>query len=223
MHTFQRTMTMLLCGTLAAAGAFAVNIETIAQDDDPSATPAVGRRGAVVTVEPITATPEPTERAESKGGEVSDEPCELAWFFDGAQPVSCPAGEAVAGEATFQRFQYGYMIWTQPDDQIYVMHVSAGSPMWLQTDDPFTAGMPERDDSWDEPQPPQSVQPRFGFGALWRADDTLRERIGWAIQQWEFVYEGRVQVAVDGTIYLEDPNGSVFELSSDGASWQLFR
>lgn len=174
------------------------------QDADPTQ-PAVGRR-AVTNDE----TPPPALD------------CEFMWFFDELEPATCPDGEPFTGEAVFQRFEYGYMIWMQPTDMIYVMHSTQQNPRWLAVPDPYVAGMPERDFSWSEEQPPQSAQPRLGFGALWREDDTLRERIGWAVQQWEFVYEGRVQTAEDGTIYVEEPNGGVFVLLPGADDWELY-
>jgi hypothetical protein len=183
--------------------------------DTPELTPTVTSQGAIATEE---TTPSMTPIAVDE--ETGD--CLIEWFFDSFEPESCAAAEAVEGETAFQRFQYGYMVWTEPDDNIYVLHITSGSPMWLQTPDPFVPGSPERDFAWAEPQPAQSVQPRMGFGEVWRGNDDLRQRIGWAIQEWEFVYEGTVQVAVDGTIYLTDPNGSVFELLPDGEIWNLY-
>lgn len=160
------------------------------------------------------ATPSPTP-----------EPCEYVWFFEedfaNIAPPSCPEAEETQTEVAFQQFQYGYMLWTQSDDMIYVMHQTTADPMIETFLDPYVEGEPERDHSWDEPQPPQTIQPRFGFGAVWREQDELRRRIGWAIQGWESVYTGRLQVAVDGTIYIEEASGGVFVLLPE--DWMLYR
>lgn len=153
----------------------------------------------------------------------SDGTCRFTWFFSTPQPEACPAENAVTSEAAFQRFEYGTMLWTAGDDNILVMFDSQGDVRWIESPDAYVAGMPERDNAWAEPQPPQTVQPRFGFGVLWRTDSALRQRIGWASQKWEFVYDAGKQVAVDGTIYINDPNGSIFELLPEGEDWRLYR
>jgi hypothetical protein len=176
----------------------------IPAQDDPTAT--MGASDVVVT-----ATPAPTED------------CEIDFFSEVLEPTSCPSADPIETEAAFQRFEYGFMLWTEADDQIHVMHITQGEAMWLRTPDPYIPGTPERDDAWPEPQPPQTVQPRLGFGELWRGNDALRERIGWAVQEWESVYTARVQTTVDGTIYIVGPDDSLFELLADGTAWHLYR
>lgn len=178
------------------------------QTSDPTPTPSVGRRA---NTNPDAQMVEPAEG------------CELGWFFAEPIPESCPANEPVSSEAAFQRFEYGFMIWTQMTDNIYAVHHTEGEPRWMSAPDPYVEGEPERDFSFDEPQPPQSTQPRLGFGALWRQDDDLRARIGWAVQAWETVYTAQMQIAEDGTIYLEEPGGGILELMPDASDWKLYR
>lgn len=200
MHKWHNKLKVI---TLAAIVSLA-GVMVMAQDADPTE-PAVGRRA-------LNANETPTPALD----------CEFAWFFDHVQPNVCPNDDPVTGEAVFQRFEYGYMIWMQTTDMIYVMHSTQQSPRWLAVPDPYVVGMPERDFSFTENQPPQSAQPRLGFGTLWREDDDLRGRIGWAVQQWEFVYDGHVQTAEDGTIYIDEPNGGVFALLPGADDWALY-
>ncbi len=173
-----------------------------------------------------TPTPPPVGRRAIMGGDAAPEAtadaCALEWFFTVPPVTTCPEDEAIESELVLQRFEYGYMVWAQANDIIYVMYHTAPMPRWVAEPDPYVAGMDERDFSWDEPQPPQTSQPRLGFGALWREDDDLRERIGWAVQSWEFVYDGQIQTAEDGTVYLTEPRGGVFELSPITEDWKLF-
>jgi hypothetical protein len=189
-------------------------------NDEPTPTPdATEEVGAVITEE---ATEEAATTDEA--APVNDDgTCRYSWFFNVPQPEVCPAENVVTSEAAFQRFEYGAMLWTEGDDNIMVMFDTQGNTRWLEAPDEYVPGAPERDNAWAEPQPPQSVQPRYGFGVLWRTDDRLRRRIGWASQNWEFVYEAGKQTAVDGTIYVSDPNGSIYELLPEGADWRLYR
>ncbi|MEM6283319.1 MAG: hypothetical protein AAF787_14085 [Chloroflexota bacterium] len=177
-------------------------------EDDPTPTaPSVGRRGATMNDNPVT----------------EDGTCAFEWAFAAGDTEACPEGVPMEGEMVMQRFEYGYMIWVQPNDLIYVIHNTAESPRWFATPDPYVIGTPERDFSFNaEPQPPQTSQPRLGFGALWREDDATRARIGWAVQGWEAVYDGRLQRGTDGTIYIDEPGGGVFVLMPGAEDWKLY-
>ncbi len=196
----------LVIGVLLGVGAV-----VLASGEDGTPTPnapTVGRRAM------NTGTQQETPVYNEDGS------CVYEWGLD-VEASDCPTDEATAVEAVFQPFQYGYMLWTEPDDMIYVLHHTAAQPRWISAKDAYTSGMPERDNSWSEPQPPQTTQPRLGFGVLWRENNAVRSRIGWAVQEWETVYEARVQSAADGTIYIEEPGGGVFELMPGADDWKL--
>ena len=202
--------TFLLAGLgacLIVVGSLTVFASGSGEEDPTPTPPSVGRRAVMGG----DATADTTVEA-----------CAVGWFFNVPQPATCPDAAPTASELVLQRFEYGYMVWAQADDRIYVMYHTAPMPRWQADPDPYVAGMDERDFSWDEPQPPQTSQPRLGFGALWREDDDLRERIGWAVQSWEFVYDGQMQTAEDGTVYFSEPRGGVFELSPQTEDWKLF-
>jgi hypothetical protein len=147
------------------------------------------------------------------------------WWFDSFGPPACPSEQPVTGSGVFQRFENGYMVWLEHNDKIYVMYDTAETPRWQIFDDPYIEGDPELDYAWFtyERQPPQSYQPRRGFGEVWRQYDAVRFRIGWAIQEWETVYVPRYQRGEDGSITIEHPDGGLFYLAPRGASWSLYR
>lgn len=147
------------------------------------------------------------------------------WFYTQFAPPDCPVEQPITGSGVFQRFEYGYMVWLEHNDKIYVMYNTANQPRWQIFDDPYQEGAPELDYAWHtyEQQPPQTWQPRRGFGEVWRNFDTVRFRIGWTVQEWETIYTPRYQRGADGTISIEAPDGGVFYLLPRGTDWQLYR
>lgn len=190
-----------------------------AQDVEVTSTPGpvIGRQGMAGQNQ----TPAALDALDPNDAVNEDGSCRYEWFFDTPEPESCPLAQSLAGNATFQRFEFGYMLWTEPTDMIYVMHSTVGDPAWLAAPDPYVAGAPERDPDWNEPRPELATQPRLGFGELWRSDEALRRRIGWAAQEWEIVYQGQMQTAVDGTIYIQEPSGGIFALPPE-SDWMLY-
>lgn len=148
--------------------------------------------------------------------------CDSTWFFILPRPDSCPAVEATVSQAVFQDFQNSIMIWIQQQDRIYVMYNNFGQPAWEMFDDQFEEGMPELDETWPDSPSPELFQPRRGFGMLWRSSPTVRERIGWALDEWEVPYSSTVQTAEDGTIFLQDPYGGVVALLPDQHDWARY-
>ena len=203
-----QTRKLLLAVLLLGAGLTLLSA-SYAQTPTPTA-PDVGRRAGNAA--------EPTPQLTNADGS-----CTYAWAFDiQSTEAACPAAEAETVEAVFQPFQYGFMVWTEPNDTIYVLHHTAAQPRWVAAQDAYVSGMPERDNDWPEAQPPQTNQPRLGFGVLWRQNDDIRERIGWAVQTWETVYEARLQSGADGTIYIEEPGGGVLALLPGAQDWKLY-
>jgi hypothetical protein len=98
----------------------------------------------------------------------------------------------------------------------------ARPPRWQVFMDFFEEGMLEEDPAYTSSPAPNLWQPRRGFGLLWRNNTAVRERIGWATQQWELPYTVLVQTAVDGTIFVSDPIGGLFGLVPGATNWQLF-
>lgn len=149
--------------------------------------------------------------------------CDNTWFFILPRPDTCPATLATTSQAVFQEFQNGLMIWIQQQDLIYVLYNNFGTPAWESYQDMFDEGMLELDESWEPPPTTQLFQPRRGFGMLWRADAAVRERIGWALGEWEVPYSSTVQTGEDGTLFLQDPYGGVVLLFPEQVDWQRYR
>jgi hypothetical protein len=149
--------------------------------------------------------------------------CAFPWFFSNIAPMTCSASEPVPSRATIQYFQNGVMIWVESQAIIYVIYNDATYPRWQVFANTFVEGMPENDPSLDAAAPPNTFQPRRGFGDLWRKQPTVLGRIGWATQADETLYVMAVQSGVDGAIYLLLPDNTVLGLFSNGANWQVYR
>jgi hypothetical protein len=113
------------------------------------------------------------------------------------------------------------MVWVQQQDAIYVLYDSANLPRWQVYNDAFVEGMPDTDSAYDNP-PAYTWQPKRGFGLLWRSQFIIRERLGWAVIEWETPYDAQVQISSNGTIYVNEPRGGVFSLTSGGSEWKRY-
>jgi hypothetical protein len=155
-----------------------------------------------ITLTPsITFTPSPTSE------------CGAEWFFEPA-PATCPLTMNVLTEAAYQPMQDGFMIWTQSGLNIFIFFYNGG---WVVTPDTYREGEPEVD--FNMTIPPGLLQPRRGFGKVWRNDLTLRNQLGWATSA-EVGYLARIQSdAVTGIRYVSGPNEQVYALSPDGTQW----
>lgn len=107
-------------------------------------------------------------------------PCEYEWAFSFDYPGNtCPI-EPLISAAAFQPFEDGFMVWTEELDQIL-----------YSTWDGFANGeVTDTFDAANDPisfpsiQPPAGyLQPEYGFGKLWRDDDSVRQMLGWAVAQ----------------------------------------
>jgi hypothetical protein len=152
-----------------------------------------------------------------------DQVCDSSWFWIQPRPASCPLNLPTASQGVFQQFQNGYMVWVEHVDLIYVMYNDGQLPRWEAQRDYFNEGMTEESSEFDSAPAPNLWQPRRGFGLLWRTNATIRNRIGWAVQEWEQPYSVQVQRATDGTIYVSQPAGSaVFALFTSGNNWDQY-
>ncbi len=148
--------------------------------------------------------------------------CDSTWFFIQPRPNNCPLSPPISGQGVYQEFQNGYMIWVQQQDTIYVLYNDPALPRWQVFIDQFEEGMPEDDPAYADAPTPNTWQPRRGFGLLWRTNALVRQRIGWATQEWEQPYSTQLQRAKDGTTFILAPGGVVFSLARGGGSWQRF-
>jgi hypothetical protein len=155
--------------------------------------------------------------------------CPYAYFFEPAPTgwASCPYRPPALSWAAEQPFERGRMIWlegipgesTRSGDAegplIYVLYEDGRFPQWQRFEDTWVEGQPESDPSIVPPV--GLVQPIRGFGQLWRENDRVRERLGWALDP-ERGYDGAYQIAwepayeSDGA-YLRTIDGRVAALS----------
>jgi hypothetical protein len=154
--------------------------------------------------------------------------CPHPWVEALAEPPplasACPT-EAIYSQAAQQSFENGFMIWMGAVDTIYVFYYPLGNnPAPYETyADRFVEGDQESDPNIT---PPSGLyQPVRGFGLVWRENDFVRDRIGWATapergyQTWMQSYRGMgmhahytLLAGIDGTIYHLRATGSVWEV-----------
>ncbi|MBZ0299197.1 MAG: hypothetical protein K8J31_05635 [Anaerolineae bacterium] len=152
----------------------------------------------------------------------ANQPCAANWFF--SQPIAavCPLAAAMTSSASYQQFQHGFMIWVGQQDAIYVVYDSQGLPRWQVFKDNYEDSTPEYDPSLVVSQPNYTWQPRRGFGSIWRDNPSLQERIGWAVREWEEPYNVRLQIGLDGSVFLADPSGGIIALRPGGQDWERY-
>lgn len=148
--------------------------------------------------------------------------CTSAWFFIEPRPAGCPLNPPATSQGVYQQFQNGYMIWIAFQDAIYVFYNDYSLPRWQVFRDEFNEGMPEFDPAYDQAPASNLWQPRRGFGMLWRNNALVRDRIGWAIEQWERPYSVMTQTSPDGTIFISAPAGVVFSALPGGQNWARY-
>jgi len=78
--------------------------------------------------------------------------------------------------AALQPFQFGTMVWRSDTRQIYVLYGDGSCAIF---DDTWTEGQPEWDASISAPE--GLIQPKRGFGKVWREQEGVRDRLGWAL------------------------------------------
>lgn len=155
-----------------------------------------------------------------------DELCLTNWAYIQPPPQGCPLAPSTVGNGVYQTFERGHMIWVGAWDVIFVLFNDGLTPYWRRYPDPFD----ETIHPWDAPEldsspsrPPNTWQPRRGFGKLWREADPaeILNRVGWATIEKEVPYSVKVQTRTDGTIFVNDSNGRVYMLTP-GGQWTIY-
>lgn len=146
-------------------------------------------------------------------------PCQFTWFFINPQPPVCPLSPATLSPAAYQTFENGFMIWVGSQDAIYVMFNDVLNPRWQVFRDNYEEGMPADDPLYNNPPNPNTYQPRRGFGLLWRNNEIIRSRLGWATTFDEIAYNAQTQTGADSTLFISDPQSGVFILLAQGVEW----
>jgi hypothetical protein len=155
-----------------------------------------------------------------------DELCLTNWTFIQPPPQGCPLAPATVGNGVYQTFERGHMIWVGAWDVIYVMFADGSTPYWRRYQDTFDEAI----HPWDAPEldnspsrPPNTWQPRRGFGKLWREapPEEILNRVGWGTIEKEVPYSVKVQTRADGTVFVNDSSGRVFMLTP-GGMWTIY-
>lgn len=133
-----------------------------------------------------------------------------------------------------QVFEGGRMFWLQPTREIWVLINDPGTTTqgtWQIYEDTFIEGEAEIDPELTPPV--DGIQPRRGFGKLWREETGLRDALGWGTTpEFGFVtpYEYRAGGYLDsdgqwvsgpGTHILTSLGNEVFAFDEANMTWQL--
>lgn len=144
--------------------------------------------------------------------------CPFAWFFTPA-PLTCPLTSPLSTSAAYQAMERGFMVWLQSGLTIFVLFTDTSIPAWIVAPDTYTETEPEVD--FNLQIPAGLLQPRRGFGKLWRNDRALQLRLGWATSA-EIGYTAFLQTdSITGIQYLTGPNGEIYALTPDQTQWNL--
>ena len=149
--------------------------------------------------------------------------CPDVWFF-ADPPADCP-GRPHHTTVVAQHFQRGLMVWMKAGDEVHIyneiiaLYNDGEWSMWV---DYWAEGMPE-----DDPRiiPPVGYdQPRRGFGKLWRENQEVRDRLGWATGREFVVGEGAFQC---GTLkysrcYFTGPGDEIYVLEPYMSGWFIW-
>ena len=160
-------------------------------------------------------------QAESAGSVIEeileiDMGCPFTWFFL-PSPDGCPSGVPEPTTQVEQRFEGGLMIWLAVTQEIFVLYNDGAIPAWSRFDDTWVPGVPESDDSLVPPA--ERVQPVRGFGLVWRENESVRERLGWALEA-ELGYDGIIQTTGD-TTYLRVRDGGILSILPNEEDWEI--
>lgn len=148
--------------------------------------------------------------------------CPDPWFFNPA-PEACPLGpvaETLLIEAPFER---GRMLYIEARDRVYALFNDGRQPAWLSVPNRYNPAVhPELEESFVPP--PGFYQPIAVLGFVWRGSDTVRNRLGLALQP-ETRFVGKIQAAPAGpgaeTLYASSADGLVLRLLPGGESWEI--
>jgi hypothetical protein len=128
--------------------------------------------------------------------------------------LGCPTEAEVGTWAGAQTFIGGYMFWRQDKTQIYAL-LSNGT--WYAFSDTWNSSMPETDPGIVAP--PGYLQPKRGFGKVWRENPAIKSGLSWATIE-EYGYNGTFQ-QYNGGMMMWSPTYGVLVLYSDGR-WEKY-
>ncbi len=111
-------------------------------------------------------------------------------FTPGAQEkIGCPVADVRTLNAASQDFERGIMVWREDERLIYVLYDGDG---WEAYYDEWREGMPEQDPAYGPP-PEGLIQPKRGFGLVWQEHPSVRDRVGWGLNEERLCDKAHVQ------------------------------
>ncbi|MEO1288319.1 MAG: hypothetical protein AAFV93_11165 [Chloroflexota bacterium] len=195
---------------------------TPSQTPTPSVTPSATMTATASSTALVLPTSEivaVTQPASSN----ADRICDTNWFFIEPRPESCPLNPPTATNGVYQEFQNGYMIWIASTNGIYIIYNDANQPRWEVRRDFFEETNPAM--SYLD-NPPNQIgagwTPRRGFGLIWTQNIGIRNRLGYATQQWEEPFSAQLQTDDANSIFISTPRNFVFGLVGDYSNWQRY-
>ncbi|RMG85110.1 MAG: hypothetical protein D6712_10025 [Chloroflexi bacterium] len=201
---------------------------------------AQGNREALWNVEPAGTQAIPTRRRDrgqinlllvaSRGNIEVQQPltvlleCPIPWFFAPA-PDTCPTDPAIQTRMLESPFERGRMIYVQERDRIYTLFNDGREPAWVAFQNRYDPAVHDEIDPNFVP-PTGYYQPRGILGFIWRANDTVRNRLGLVVGlEYAIAYEGFFQTATntagDEVLYISSADGGVIQLEPGGIVWEL--
>jgi len=169
-----------------------------------------------LTMEPPTPTPTPIPTptlacALEPVGEFRE-----AWTSE----IGCPEDEEKVIWCAWQEFEHGYMFWRIDTGKIYVLSIEgADGGSWQEYDDPWEEDKYPSDIDPDIIPPPGLVQPKRGFGLIWREQlDGPRSDIGWALMEEEGLC-AVVQPFEKGSMFRYNPEEHSDEVVEECQVW----
>jgi len=212
--------------TWATAGATSVTISCGTSPSSP-VTKQVPPSGTTTIDLPQTYVPYPTMVLVASDGQghtarkeiKADWPCRYGYFFPNGP--GCPAGDPLTSQAGFQPFENGRMVWLKEwkgsaaaaANQIIVLY---NDGHWARFDDTWQEGQPETDPGIVAPA--GLIQPKRGFGKLWRSNADVRNGLGWATAEekpYTATYQWRLVEAPPPVVFLRTMDNQVVELTGD--------
>lgn len=142
--------------------------------------------------------------------------CPDTWFFS-PSPNGCPSAP-FDSPAVEQLFEGGVMIWVGGQDRIIVLYADNQYPK-----------VSNHTDDWDGgeicnlgPPPADRLHPERGFGYLWCTNQTVRDRLGWAVEPeagYTTTLQWTTMVKYNHT-YLRAADGNAWHLLPESSGWE---
>jgi len=149
--------------------------------------------------------------------------------------LGCLVGEQIGIQGEELYFENGHMLWRPDIGLIYVLFENPWKPGgWGAFVDTYQPSDPDSDPTLVAPTPMPGPdgkvysQPLGRFGKLWRGNDWLREKLGWALVPSDNRGEALPSIRFDGVVQDFEHgvllwNGAVcFVLRTDDMSWDMY-